>query len=119
MTQAKRATRRLVGIAAVTCALALPTAASAVSVLYSWSGSDYSYNSSSGKTIYACDREADGHTVRAEYVRNGSTTVVSVTATGGSGTCESATGSATLYRHRVVEVIPYDFDDYGAWKYPS
>lgn len=111
--------RRALAVGVVTLALALPTAANAVSVLYSWSGSDYSYNSSTGRTIYACDNEADGHVVRADYVRNGSTTVVSVTATGGSGTCEEAYGSATLYRHRVVEVIPAQVDDYGAWKYPS
>lgn len=96
--------------------LVLP--ASAVSIETSWSGNDYTRNSSSGKTLYVRDGEDDGNSVRGEYVLTGGTTQYSLTNSGGPFTTISTTRASNIYRHRVVEVIAWSVDDYGPWVYP-
>ena len=113
--------RRLWSIAATLTGISVLAAvpAQAVSILYSYSGSDYSVNSAAGTLVSACDREADNHGVRAEWTRTGVTSVNSVTNNGGNNTCQGASLATVVYKHRIVEVIPGSRDDYGAWVYPS
>lgn len=100
--------------------LAAPGVANAVSVEYSYSGADYTYNSSNGYAIWACDGENDSHQVKGQYYKTSNTSqLVEFTNTKGYGTCYYANSTtAPIYRHRVVEVVPLSVDDYGAWVYP-
>ena len=101
--------------------LAAPGVASAdVSVLYSYSGADYTVNGSNGYAIWACDREEDGHDVKGQYYKTSNKSqLVEFTNHKGAGTCYLAnSSSAPIYRHRVVEVVPFSADDYGSWVYP-
>ncbi|MGL4176534.1 MAG: hypothetical protein ACRCSN_10690 [Dermatophilaceae bacterium] len=97
---------------------AAPGSAQAVQSLRSYSGSDYSVNSTSGRVVDACDREFDGNIVKAEWQRNGSSSLQSTLAEGGSGTCEGAYLSTGVYKHQIVEVIAAARDDYGGFVYP-
>ena len=105
-----------VGVGVLALATA-PGTASAVSVLYSYQGSDFSMNSSDGKTMYACDKESDGHDVSADFVRTGSTKEEHVI-DGDGGSCASTSLATVVYKHRSVELLPLT-DAYGPWKYPS
>jgi hypothetical protein len=101
--------------------LASPDVASAtVSVLYSYSGSDYTVNGDNGYAIWACDREDDGHDVKGQYYKNANKSqLVVFTNHKGAGTCYYANStSSPIYRHRVVEVVPLSADDNGSWVYP-
>lgn len=89
-----------------------------VSRLYSYSGSDFSVNDSTGRYIDACDRENDGHNVRGDWVRTGGVSG-SITENGGSGECARAALSTVVYRHRIVEIVPVTSDEEGPWKYPT
>ena len=89
--------------------LATPGLANAaVSVVYSYSGSDYTVNGDNGYAIWACDRENDGHAVKGQYYKRSNTSeLVQFTNTKGSPTCYYANStSSPIYRHRVVEVVP-------------
>lgn len=99
-------------------AVAVPASAQAVSVLFSYEGSDYSWNSSTGKAVYAVDREADNHDVAVDYYKQGSSVEYSAQTQGGSGATTSRALDTLVNRHRSVELIPYVTDDYGPWKYP-
>lgn len=97
----------------------VPTAASAVSILYSYSGSDYSRNTSSGLYIYACDREDDSRAVKAEYVRTGTSQSQYVLNEGDQSDCENGVLPTVVYKHRIIEINPWGASDYGPWRYPS
>lgn len=114
-----RLARRTLVVAVIAVSTGAPLGAQAVSVKYSYSGSDYSYNSTNGKTVAACDRETDGNPVRADWTPIGSSSVSSVTNTNGNGTCNNGTSGAVIYKHRIVEVINNSNDDEGPWVYPS
>jgi hypothetical protein len=94
-----------------------PGTAAAVSQPYSYQGADYSTNSSSGFTVYACDMENDGHDVSADFVRTGTSTESHVIDAYGN-LCSSAGLSTVVYKHRSVELLPLT-DAYGPWVYPS
>lgn len=94
-----------------------PGSASAVSILRSYQGSDFSENSSAGTTMYACDQENDGHDVSADFVRTGTTSESHVVDAYGNG-CSSTGLASVVYKHRSVELLPLT-DAYGPWKYPS
>lgn len=113
--------RKIVAITASTLALGFltTTPAAAMAVKYSYSGADYSRNSTNGLKIFAHDGENDSHAVRADWVRTGTTSVSSVTNGGGPGTDVSANLATVVYRHRIVEVVPFANDDEGPWVYPS
>jgi hypothetical protein len=100
----------------MTLALGAPTSAMGVASLYSYQGSDYSVNASSGYGIYACDQENDGSDVSADWVQSGSSSEYHVVDSYGNG-C-SYSGSGYMYRHRAVELLP-GTDAYGPWVYPS
>lgn len=116
----KRVVRVALG-AALAVGLAAP-AAQAYSRLYSYSGSDYTYNNSAATSVQLHDGECDDHQVSANWYPYGQSswkskvngsgcgTTVTVTTTGASGNRH--------YGHRVVELVPLDFNDYGPWKYP-
>ena len=106
-------------LAAVGLSLAVPGTAYAVSVEYSKSGADYSKNTSSGYGLYACDEESDGHPVRVDWQEMGSSYINDYLQTSGSGTCGYVGLANLVYKHRIVEVIPYSTDDYGNWAYPN
>ena len=107
-------------VALVTGLVATPGVANAASVEYSYSGADYTYNGTNGYAIWACDREADNHAVKGQYYKTSTTSqLVEFTNNKGSGTCYYANSTtAPIYRHRVVEVVPFAVDDYGLWVYP-
>lgn len=113
--------KRLAVVAATVAVLgsSLVGPASAVSIKYSYSGSDYSVNSAGGTLVSACDREQDGRAVRAEYTATGSSTNNSVTNNGDEADCAGGTLSAVVYRHRIIELNPFGASDYGSWVYPS
>lgn len=111
----------------ITCAIVLgviatssaPSAASAIQILRSYQGADYSTNSSGGLHVYACDEENDGHDVSADYVEAGSSTERHVIdGSGPDGHCARATLSHVVYKHRAVELLPLT-DAYGPWVYPT
>lgn len=99
--------------------LAAPSAATAVTKLYSYNGSDFSVNSTSGKAIDACDRESDFHQVRADWQRTGSGTLQSTINDRGDGTCQRGYPTTVVYKHRIVENKPAVPDEYGPWVYPT
>lgn len=107
--------KKHVAAASVALLLAAPTAASAVSVLYSWQGNDRSYNSSSGKTVYACDGEDDGNQAEAQMYRSGQGRTV-VRDSAGDG-CTSSYNSRIVTQHRIVELRWKD--PVGEWVYPK
>jgi hypothetical protein len=91
-----------------------------VSMLYSYSGADYTVNGANGYAIWACDREDDGHAVKGQYYKRSNTSeLVEFTNAKGSPTCYLANSTTSpIYRHRAVEVVPWSADDYGSWVYP-
>lgn len=113
-------TRKIALVAAATMASGLFTTgpALAVSVEWSYSSLDSSHNSSSGLTIYAYDGEDDGHVVRADWVRSGSAAVNSITNGEGKGHTVTASLPTVVYKHRIVERVPWANDDEGPWVFP-
>jgi hypothetical protein len=107
---------KVVATLGMTLALGAPTSAMGMASLYSWQGSDYSLNASSGYGIYACDQENDGNDVSADWVQSGGTTEYHLVDNYGNGCSYSGTGY--MYRHRAVELLP-GTDAYGPWVYPS
>lgn len=107
------------GSAALVVGLMAPGAAEGVSKLYSYSGSDFSVNSTDGKAVDACDREFDGNMVKAQWRDSFNYTQQETLNDGGSGTCERGNLGYVINRHRIVEVIAVARDDYGQWKYPT
>jgi hypothetical protein len=109
-----------VGAAGVLMAgLMAPAAAQGVTKLYSYSGSDFSVNSTGALAIDACDREYDGNMVKAQWEEIYKYLQQETLNEGGSGTCERGLLEYVVYRHRIVEVIAFSRDDYGSWKYPT
>jgi hypothetical protein len=109
--------RHLIPCVVIGATLGVSTPASGQQ-LYSYSGADYSTNISS-YSVRARDRESDGHPVRADYTISGSSVVDKVTEARGNGNCTGVSFARTLYKHRVVEIIPASRDDYGDWRYPN
>lgn len=93
--------------------------AMAISVETSWSGADYSQNDATGKKIWLRDGECDGNGVRSDYVVVGGSTTNTFNNYIGCYNSNAVTTSSLVYKHRVVEVIPLDTDDYGAYVYPK
>ncbi len=89
--------------------------ASATNNVFSWQGSDYSWNNG-GYSVSACDQENDGNDVSADWIQSGSLTEWHVVDGYGNG-C-STSGTAYIYRHRAVELLP-GTDAYGNWAYPN
>lgn len=110
---------RWAGAGAVFALVAAPVTADAVTTPRSYQGSDYSANSSTGKTVYACDAENDGHDVSADFYRTGSGSLFYVVDRYGNGCSSTGTGSGIVYKHRAVELVPLSTDYYGAWAYPQ
>lgn len=94
-----------------------PTAASAVSSLTSYQGSDYSRNYTSGPAILSCNVEVDGHAVSADYHRAGSGSEYSLIDNSEDGFCASTNTGTVITQHRAVELLP-GTDAYGPWVYP-
>lgn len=111
-----RRIKTIVGGGVLTFALA-PGTASAVSIKCSFQGDDYSTNSSSGKTVYACDEEDDGHDVSADFVRTGTSAESHVIDAYGNG-CSSTPLSTVVYKHRAVELLPFT-EAHEPWVYPT
>lgn len=108
--------------AALIAVLSTPSSALAYSVLYSYEGSDFAYNTSNGVTVYACDRENDGNQVEVQsfrrntevrFVKRDSYDAGKQVCTGESVT----TPGQTVYKFRIVELKA--FDSVGAWVYPA
>jgi hypothetical protein len=108
---------RITAVAAAVALLGTAGAAQAVSSLKSFQGADYSTNSTTGRTVYACDAENDSHDVSADYVRSGSSTEFHVIDTYEPG-CTAGGLSTVVYKHRAVELLPLT-DAYGDWVYPA
>jgi hypothetical protein len=73
-------------------------------------------------SVSACDREADGRDVYAQYQVTGSGTTQTVfDSNGANNACESTGdyGDYRIYRHRIVESIPVVPDNYGPYVYPA
>lgn len=105
----------------VAVALAAPASVNADSGLKSRQGSDYSQDHNSIRQVMACDRESDSHGVRADLVPMGSSVPHTVNDDNGANNACVSSGvySQKIYRHRIVEVIPWENDPVGPWKYPS
>ena len=114
MQRTRRA--RLTAVAAGVALVGAAGAAHAVTIEKSYQGADYSTNSSTGYTVYACDAENDDHDVSADYLRSGSQTEFHVIDSYEPG-CTAGGLSTRVYRHRAVELLPLT-DAYGGWVYP-
>lgn len=56
--------------------------------------------------------------MKAEWQATGASTIFTTFNDTGPGTCQTGVASTIIVKHRIVEIVPYDFDDVGAWKYP-
>lgn len=117
-SSAKRKVMHAVGACGLILAVTAGPA-SAVQALKSWQGDDYSRNSTTGRSVFACDGEVDGNPVKAEYARNGGTSTSTVANNRGAGTCEGVSFTGTVYKHRIIEVLDLGRPDLvGSWVYP-
>ncbi|GEM_PF-721039 len=120
----QRARGRSAAAVAGIVAVGLMSGGSAIAAtnLYSYKGANFSRDTN-GTSVMACDREADGRAVHADYKRLGSGTTQIIKDGDGSavGTC-AGTGTSTTYpitQHRIVVEIPVLPDEQGPWRYPS
>ena len=121
MPQTGPGRRRTVWLASAVILIGAPTGAQAAAGLMSKEGSDYSVDWNLIRQVDACDMESDGHGVHADYLVIGSGTNQQVRDGNGANNGGESSGvySAKIYRHRIVEEIPFDNDQFGPWVYPS
>ncbi|WP_454044661.1 hypothetical protein [Cellulosimicrobium sp. Marseille-Q8652] len=100
-------------------AVTIPTSAQAYSVLYSYSGLDYTRNNTSANSLATHDGECDDRQVSANWYPWGSTNWVGKVNGSGCGTTVNIGTNGRHYGHRVVELNPGGANDYGPWKYPA
>jgi hypothetical protein len=95
--------------------------ADAVQGLYSWDGNDYSHDINYVKAVEVCDQESDNHGVHADFRLVGSSENLQVRDGNGSASPCGVTPNQNqkIYRHRVVEEINFQPDQFGSWVYPS
>ncbi len=108
------------GVLAIVVAstVAAPVAAIAATAV-SFEGADYSINSNDRSRISACDLEADGRGVHADYLNSGLYGRID-NGNGSQGGCgDRNLGSLRVTQHRIVEEINFAPDLYGAWAYPK
>lgn len=117
--------RRVLRIAAITglasATFGAPAALGAIG-LKLYEGSDYSQDLYTAGAVKACDMEADGRDVYAEFTVLGSGTVQRIwDSNGANNACEYSGdyGDYRIYKHRILESIPVFPDNAGPWKYPS
>jgi hypothetical protein len=92
-----------------------PVVASAVTSSY---GSNYSYNSSSYKTMYACDAESDSNSSYAVFNTISSGTGLRVTDSNGSASgCGVRSVISSITSHKTCEDQDFTPDPCGGWKY--
>ena len=121
-TASTRFGSRLKKVAIVTAlagAVAIPTSAQAYSVLYSYSGADYTRNNSLATSLATHDGECDGRQVSANWIPWGQTDWVGKVNGSGCNTTVTIPTNGRHYGHRVVELNPLGANDYGPWKYPA
>jgi hypothetical protein len=113
---------RIAAIAALAVFTAGAPAAFGATGLKSYEGSDYSQDLYTAGAVKACDMEADGRDVYAEFTVLGSGTVQQIwDSNGANNACEYTGdyGDYRIYKHRILESIPVFPDNAGPWKYPS
>lgn len=107
----------VVGLGAV-LAVVSPVVASAV---YSYHGSDYSYDSNSRTRMTACDRESDSTKVKAVYHRTGAYGLADIDVydtDGNNGVCGSGNlpSGTTVIEHKTCEYRSFWPDACGNWQ---
>lgn len=72
---------------------------------YSYYGSDYSYNSASNTTVYACDNSANGVSAYAEYYTPTSGPIRIYDGNGNSSGCGVQSPNGGVVQHRVCQAV--------------
>ncbi len=104
------------GVAALLAFASFGGASSAASV-YSFEGSDYSWNASS-TSLKACDQESDSTPVKGEYDydQSGGGSGSVKDSDGANGICASRTGLNIIKRHKTCEYRTAWPDACGNWQ---
>lgn len=98
--------------------VAAPTAAQAARGLYSYQGSDYSYDYTTKYQVQIHDGENDGNRVKAQYKTSPNGATKELINNAGYNTNAYQTLSGVPEAHRAVEILTARPDAYGDWKYP-
>jgi hypothetical protein len=88
------------------------------SALYSYEGSDYSYDFNNIRQVAICDGETDGHQAYVNYTVTGQSQILRVNDENGSvAGCASSGIYTRIYRHHACEVLDGP-DACGPYVYP-
>ena len=111
--------KRLGGAALIVGFAFAPLSAEAGRGLYSYQGSDYSYDYSSSYKIQISDREDDGHGVRVEYKMTKGGESRHLYNYNGVNTSKYESLNTFPRAHRPIEILNNRPDAYGDWVYPT
>lgn len=107
---------KVAGVAMV-CAAVLTGSYSAASAVYSYQGSDYSYDYNSRTYLRNCDQESDSTATKGIYDFNSSGDSDGNVSDqdGNNGVCASKNTGGTINRHRTCEIPNWWPDECGNW----